>query len=191
MSGKSDQPLFSTAGQAQEACPQCGNPLVIRHGKHGPFLGCSHYPSCEYIKPLHQNDGHIIKELGVPCPECGNELVLRQGRFGMFIGCSSYPQCHHIESLDGPEEEAPASTVLCPECGKGHLIERKNRFGKMFYACDAYPKCKFAVNQPPIEGVCEECGFSLLVEKKVAGKVRLQCASRKCGHLQTEVETEE
>lgn len=86
---------------------RCNLPLVRNVAQHYNcatanmvLLGCTAYPECDYIKPLHQNDGHIIKELGVPCPECGHELVLRQGRYGMFIGCSHYPQCHHIESMD-------------------------------------------------------------------------------------------
>lgn len=75
--------------------------LVIRSGKHGPFLGCSRYPECDYVRPLKsQADGHIVKILeGQLCPECGAVLVLRQGRFGMFIGCSQYPQCEHTVLL--------------------------------------------------------------------------------------------
>lgn len=188
MSSKIDHQLFSAHEQAlnHEPCPQCGGALALRHGKHGPFLGCSQYPACDYIKPLHHNDGHIIKELGVPCPECGHELVLRQGRYGMFIGCSHYPACHHIESPDQPEDASPQRQALaCPECATGHLVERKTRFGKTFFACDAYPKCKFAVNQPPVAGQCEVCGFGLLIEKKLASGTRYQCADRKCGHTQS------
>ncbi|PVF12353.1 hypothetical protein DBO95_16805, partial [Yersinia pestis] len=72
------------------SCPECGSALVIRSGGHGPFLGCSHYPDCQYIRPLKaQADGHVVKTLeGQPCPECGSDMMLRQGRFGMFIGCS-------------------------------------------------------------------------------------------------------
>lgn len=64
-----------------EPCPQCGAELVIRSGKHGPFLGCSHYPECDYVRPLKsQADGHIVKILeGQLCPLCGGELALRQG----------------------------------------------------------------------------------------------------------------
>ncbi len=187
MNKKTDDKLFSAHEHAfdNQPCPQCGGQLQLRHGKHGPFLGCTQYPACEYIRPLHQNDGHIVKELGVPCPQCGHELVLRQGRYGMFIGCSDYPNCHHIESLDAPAEEKSASEEFaCPECGKGHLVERKNRFGKVFYACDNFPKCKFAVNQPPVAGKCEVCGYPLLVEKKLASGVKHQCADRKCHHIQ-------
>ncbi|WP_456296459.1 topoisomerase DNA-binding C4 zinc finger domain-containing protein [Vibrio sp. AK197] len=188
MSKKADDKLFSAHEHAldNEPCPECGGQLQLRHGKHGPFLGCTQYPSCQYIKPLHQNDGHIVKELGVPCPDCGNELVLRQGRYGMFVGCSDFPNCHHIESIDQPDSDESQTDVPCPECAKGHLIERKNRFGKLFYACDNFPKCKFAVNQPPLVGKCEVCGFPLLVEKKLASGTKRQCADRKCHHVQSE-----
>jgi putative DNA topoisomerase len=187
MSGKINRQLFTAHEHALEhdPCPECGAELTLRHGKHGPFLGCSNYPECEYIKTLHQNDGHIVKALGVACPECGQELVLRQGRYGMFIGCSGYPECQHIESPDGAtHDESPQETIPCPECKTGSLVERKSRFGKTFYACDNYPKCRFAVNNPPVTGQCEECGFALLVEKKLTGGKQLQCADKKCQHIQ-------
>ena len=189
MSNKIDHHLFSAHEHALEdaSCPQCDGQLVLKHGKHGPFLGCSHYPECDHIKPLHNNDGHVVKALGVPCPECQHELVLRQGRYGMFVGCSHYPDCHHIESLHHSEPAlAEQEEHTCPECDKGLVVERKTRFGKTFYACDNYPKCKFAVNFPPITGCCEECGFTLLVEKKLASGIKRQCADRKCQHVQAE-----
>jgi DNA topoisomerase-1 len=33
-----------------EKCPRCGKDLVSRRGKYGPFVGCSGYPACKYIK---------------------------------------------------------------------------------------------------------------------------------------------
>lgn len=184
MSHKIDHQLFTAHEHAlnkHEPCPKCGGVLLLRHGKHGSFLGCSQYPQCDYLRPLHSNDGHIIKELGVPCPECGHELVLRQGRYGMFIGCSNYPQCHHIESHDHPAESASQPSILCPECKSGHLMERKSRFGKTFWSCDGYPKCKFALNYPPVSGACSRCYYPLLMEKRSSAGSKLVCADRKCG----------
>lgn len=210
MSKQIDQQLFSAHEHAldHEACPKCHQTLQgelqLRHGKHGPFLGCNQYPACDYIRPLHQNDGHIIKELGVACPECSKhlldteqldtaefdpekvgELVLRQGRYGMFIGCSRFPECHHIESMDAPQPVQQEQTFTCPECQKGQLVERKSRYGKTFFACDDYPKCKFSINAKPIVGECQLCHFPLLTEKKTAAGNKLQCADRKCQHIQT------
>ena len=33
-------------------CEECGQPMVIRSGRHGKFLGCSAYPKCKTTKPL-------------------------------------------------------------------------------------------------------------------------------------------
>ncbi|QHM73599.1 DNA topoisomerase family protein [Mixta intestinalis] len=162
-----------------EPCPVCGAELVIRSGKHGPFLGCSHYPDCDYVRPLkNQADGHIVKVLeGQHCPLCQADLVLRQGRYGMFIGCSQYPECEHTETIDRPDE----TSIACPQCQQGHLVQRRSRFGKTFHACDRYPDCQFAVNFTPKEGSCAFCHFPLLIEKKTAQGLKRFCASKACG----------
>ncbi|PSU47258.1 DNA topoisomerase [Photobacterium frigidiphilum] len=184
MAGKVHDQLFDAHGHAleqEEPCPTCGGQLQTRYGKRGPFLGCSNYPECDFIRPQNQNDGHIVKHLGKPCPSCDSELVLRQGRFGMFIGCASFPDCQHIEPL---EKKADDTQILCPDCHKGHLVQRKSRYGKVFFACDQYPACRFAVNNKPVAQQCETCGFPLLVEKDFATGIKLQCADKKCHHIQ-------
>lgn len=169
--------LFSVPEQSP--CPKCGAPLLIRTGKHGPFLGCSQYPGCDYLRPLKpSSDGHIIKVLeGQQCPVCQSVLVLRQGRFGMFIGCSQYPECGHTELIDKPDNTA----ISCPQCKQGHLVQRRSRYGKTFHACNRFPECQFAVNFTPVAGVCEECHYPLLIEKKTAQGVKRFCASKQCG----------
>ncbi len=185
MAGKIDKRLFQAHEHAldHEDCPLCDGELVIRYGKKGPFLGCQNYPNCNYIRPLKSNDGHIVKELGIPCPECDSELVLRQGRYGMFIGCSAYPTCVHIESLE-PKKEHTIEQITCPSCNKGLLQEKKSRFGKNFYACDKYPACRFAVNLEPVKGICQQCGFSLLLKKELALGTKIICADKKCAAVQ-------
>ncbi|AJB83608.1 TPA: topoisomerase DNA-binding C4 zinc finger domain-containing protein [Enterobacter hormaechei] len=162
-----------------EPCPQCGAELVIRSGKHGPFLGCSHYPECDYVRPLKsQADGHIVKILeGQLCPLCGGELALRLGRFGMFIGCSRYPECDHTEQIDKPDETA----IACPQCQRGQLVQRRSRYGKTFHSCDRYPECQFVINFKPVAGVCPHCDYPLLIEKKTAQGLKRFCASKQCG----------
>lgn len=172
-----------------EPCPQCGAELVIRSGKHGPFLGCSHYPECDYVRPLKsQADGHVVKILeGQNCPVCGAVLVLRQGRFGMFIGCSQYPECEHTEQIDKPDDTA----ITCPQCQTGHLIQRRSRFGKTFHSCDRYPDCQFVINFKPVAGECPTCHYPLLIEKKTAQGIKRFCASKQCGKPVTAEQTRE
>lgn len=44
--GAADPP----AAQDTRECPECGGELVERNGRHGAFLGCSGYPTCEYTE---------------------------------------------------------------------------------------------------------------------------------------------
>lgn len=181
-----DKPLFNQKAHAlekeYEVCPECGGELSIKNGKAGPFLGCSQYPSCQYTRPVVEHervDDQILP--GSECVKCGSLLAVKQGRYGMFIGCSNYPACDHIEH---EEEDESEEHVACPSCSKGQLHEKLSRFGKKFYSCDAYPKCKFIVNHKPVAGECVHCGFGLLVERHMAAGDKLQCASKKCGKYQ-------
>lgn len=185
MSTDNNQPLFSqhehALEKAYEVCPTCGSELAIKNSKSGTFLGCVSYPKCDYSRPVVEHERVEDNVLsGSECPECGHELAVKQGRYGMFIGCTNYPECHHIEN-----EKAQASEeIACPSCKNGRLIERQSRFGKTFYACNAYPKCKYAVNHPPVVEQCQKCGFGLLVKRQMAAGEKLQCAQKKCGHFQ-------
>lgn len=38
-----------TTAPTGAVCPKCGQPLVQRTGKFGPFTGCSGFPACRYI----------------------------------------------------------------------------------------------------------------------------------------------
>ena len=35
-----------------EVCPKCGGEMVLRHGKHGDFYGCSNYPKCKFTRSI-------------------------------------------------------------------------------------------------------------------------------------------
>lgn len=172
----SNKSLF--AEKRSEYCPECGAQLTIRTGKHGYFLGCSRYPACRFIRPNRVADSHVVRELeGQRCPVCHEALVLRQGRYGMFVCCGDYPECGHTENLDKPN----TTTIVCPQCRQGHLLQRHSRFGKRFYACERYPRCQFAINTLPIVGECAYCHYPLLIEKKTARGNRQFCASKLCG----------
>jgi DNA topoisomerase I len=85
-----------------EPCPDCGSELVAKSGRFGPFVGCSNYPDCKYIKK------EPPKETGESCPNCGSALVEKRGRFGPFTGCSNYPECKYIKKKPGKSTTAKA-----------------------------------------------------------------------------------
>jgi len=181
----STETLFNQK-KAVELCPLCSSPLHIKSGKNGPFLSCSSYPACNYLKALHPHENTVVKVLeNELCPDCQQPLAVKNGRYGMFIGCSNYPSCHFVVH----QHEDPTTEALpCPGCRQGHLIERTSKYGKSFYGCNRYPDCKFLVNLPPVAGNCEVCGFALLLQKTTAAGVKLICADKKCQHIQTKPE---
>ncbi|MBM7073216.1 topoisomerase DNA-binding C4 zinc finger domain-containing protein [Shewanella sp. 202IG2-18] len=184
---KIDHQLFSAHEHAlekeYECCPDCGSELSVKHGKSGSFLGCNNYPQCQYTRPLVQHeaiDSQVIE--GSKCPECGHELAVKSGRYGIFIGCTNFPECHHIEKHD---QQPEVEVIDCPVCKEGHLEHRTNRFGKNFYACSAYPKCKFILNYKPVNQACPDCGFGVLVQRNMSSGLRLECPKKTCKFKQT------
>jgi putative DNA topoisomerase len=162
-------------------CPQCSSALMIKYGRTGAFIGCSDYPSCCYTKPVNDGDNDVqtVKVMnGSECPLCSSELVIKKGRYGLFIGCSKFPTCQHMQSLKQQSDDS----VCCPKCETGRVVKRVSRFGKAFFACNNYPKCKYAVNHPPVAKVCKACQFPLMVKKHTARGDILQCPEKSCQH---------
>ncbi|CDZ80746.1 DNA topoisomerase 1 [Candidatus Rubidus massiliensis] len=84
----------------EQKCPICSNPMKVRHGKFGAFLGCTQYPSCKGIVNIPKKGEQIIHPQQLPtCPAigCPGHLVARKSRFGkVFYSCSTYPECNVI-----------------------------------------------------------------------------------------------
>ncbi|MCK4592902.1 type I DNA topoisomerase [bacterium] len=116
-------------------CPECGGPMVVRHGRKGEFLGCSRYPECRgTLNFARDADGGIVPV----APE-------KDGNKGKKNNSRPAP-----EPLGLP----------CPkkDCGGG-LVKRVNSYGNDFYACDRYPACRFSCNREPVQSSCPSCGF--------------------------------
>ncbi|OGT29977.1 MAG: DNA topoisomerase I [Gammaproteobacteria bacterium RIFCSPHIGHO2_12_FULL_35_23] len=165
-----------------EKCPECGNPLSIRLGRNGRFIGCSGYPDCSYTRNLHEDknedsatEAEIVADR--KCPKCKGDLVIKHGPYGKFIGCSNYPKCKFIEPLEKPED----TKVTCPVCKKGTILKRKSKRGKIFYSCSKYPKCTYALWNMPIAETCPACHWPILTlkETKRAGK-EIVCPQEAC-----------
>ena len=177
---------ITNLGDAEEKCPTCGGPMVIKLARTGKFLSCAKFPECAGARKA---DGSIMegpKETGEKCPKCeAGKLVEREGRFGKFISCSNYPKCKFIKR--SPEEEAKAKTgVKCPKCSdgspvrsqaeEGEIVERRGRFGP-FYSCSNYPKCDFAMKARPTGKVCELCRSLMMQGTKTIPE---RCSNVKC-----------
>lgn len=164
-----------------EKCPECGGQLSIRLGRNGRFVGCTHYPQCKYTRNLGATTEQPVLEIveGRQCPKCQAPLVVKTGRYGKFLGCSAYPACRHIEPLEKPMDTG----VVCPECGRGTLIKRKSRFGKLFYSCSTYPNCGYAVWNPPIQESCPNCQWPLLTLKTTKRRgMEKVCPRKDCSY---------
>ncbi len=152
-----------TQEMMDEKCPDCASQLSIRLGRNGRFIGCTNYPECKYTRNLEGSNETAESEVveGRSCPKCSSSLVIKTGRYGKFIGCSGYPSCRHIEPLEKPVDTG----VSCPECKKGTIFKRKSRNGKIFFSCSIYPKCQYALWNPPISEKCPECAWPILTLK--------------------------
>ena len=163
----------------EEKCPDCGKQLQMSLGRSGFFIGCSGYPDCKYTRNVDESRESAAPEVveGRNCPQCDSQLIIRSGRYGKFIGCSSYPDCKFIEPLEKPENTG----VQCPQCRKGNILKRKSRRGKIFYSCERYPDCDYALWNPPLAQPCPKCHWPITTIKttKRSGTQRV-CPQNDC-----------
>jgi len=107
------------------------------------------------------------------CPKCGSPLLIRLGRYGKFYACSSFPKCRHTESLEEND-----LGIKCPKCKKGKIVEKRTKKHKIFYGCDRYPECDFALWNKPTGKTCPKCK-SLLVQTK---RGQTKCPNKECDY---------
>jgi DNA topoisomerase-1 len=171
-------------------CEKCSHTMVIKWGKLGSFLACSNYPECKNTQDFKKDDeGKIIivpKEFtDKKCEKCGNPLVVKGGKFGKFLACSDYPNCKFTAAV--------TLGIPCPDCGDkpateegggGEIAQRQSRYRRIFYSCNKWPKCNFAMWDKPVAGPCPDCKFPLLGEKitKRAGLFH-KCPKKECGYI--------
>ena len=64
---------------------------------------------------------------------------------------------------------------------KWKIIEKKSKYGKVFYGCNKYPNCDYALWNEPTGNVCPECG-ELLVKKVSKNGTFEVCSNRTCNY---------
>jgi len=129
-------------------CPRCGQPLILRWGRYGKFIGCKGYPDCRYTEPW-------LEKVGVACPECGGDLVekrTRKGRTG--YGCANYPNCEFwVWQRPLPQP--------CPACGALLTVGRKNT-----------ARCTGCGKEIPLDDLPEAAGTEHSIEGKQSKEPR-------------------
>ncbi len=118
-----------------ESCPSCSMKLVERQGRYGPFVACSNYPTCKYVKP---------DTTGIICPQCGNgEIVRRRSRRGRtFYSCAAFPDCQFVLW----QKPVPRR---CPSCGAPYLLERLTKKEGLSHSCGK-PECSYQEVLEPV-----------------------------------------
>ncbi|MEN6460024.1 MAG: type I DNA topoisomerase [Syntrophomonas sp.] len=114
---------------AGKDCPQCGQPMVIKHGRFGKFRACSGFPECRYTESLNE-------EIGVNCPFCGGVIIALKSKKGRkFFGCKNYPECN-FRAWNKP------TGAKCPECGDA-MVEKPSKSGSSQVICQN-SECKYS-----------------------------------------------
>lgn len=103
----------------EEKCPKCGSALRQLVGRFGPFVACSAYPKCKYIKQEKAN---------FKCPEDQGAVVKKMWKGKTFWGCENYPKCKFTIFSD--IEQKP-----CPKCKLPYLLKVYNKDGSITLNC--------------------------------------------------------
>ena len=98
------------------------------------------------------------------------------GRYGKFLACTGFPECRNTRPL---LEEIG---VACPKCGKGQVVKRRSKKGRVFYGCDQYPECEFVTWEKPTGEKCPSCGEGYLVEHVTKNGVSKICTNKECNY---------
>lgn len=68
---------------------------------------------------------------GFNCDICGAPMVVKMGRYGKFFACSRFPDCRNTKPI------VKEIGVVCPQCKKGQVIERKSKKNRIFMVVPA------------------------------------------------------
>ena len=165
--------------ESDKKCPNCGKVMLVKPSRFGTqFLGCSGYPECKTIISLNnsvelddvEGEGKEQQTVDEKCEKCGSEMVMKVGPYGKYLECK---ECKNRKKY------IRSTGVKCPKCGEGTIIEKKSKYGKIFFGCNRYPECSYALWDEPTGNKCPECG-ELLVKKVTKNGNFEVCSSRTC-----------
>ncbi|MBI3508861.1 MAG: type I DNA topoisomerase [Chlamydiia bacterium] len=134
----------------EQPCSKCSSPMILRHGRFGPFLGCSRYPECKRIVNIPKKGEKSYKAEDLPaCPAigCDGHLTARKSRFGKtFFSCSNYPECdvivNELDELGEKYKDHPKTAYVKKSKFKGKA-GAKGATGK---GKSAFPQLKYKLS---------------------------------------------
>jgi len=97
-------------------CGECGQPMILRSGRHGLFYGCSQFPACKATHGAHP-DG---EPLGVPA-----DGATRAAR---IVAHNAFDQLW--QGMGAPMNRAAAYLWMQRELGRGEDECHIAQFGK-------------------------------------------------------------
>ena len=161
--------------ESDVVCPKCGKKMIVRTSRFGTqFLGCSGYPECKTMMPLNKDGSAapVDEKSDEKCEKCGSEMIVKVGPYGKYLQCTN-DECKNRKRI------VITTGVKCPKCGEGEIIQRKSKYGKIFYGCNKYPDCDFVSWNEPVQENCPECG-AYLVKKITKKESKLVCSNNTC-----------
>lgn len=173
--------------KSEYKCPKCNAPMLLKGGRFGPFLGCSNYPQCKTVLNLSK-DGVPFpkdKESDKQCPKCESSMIIKHGPYGEYLQCSN-EECRHRMTL------VKTVGIKCQREGcDGEVIEKRSRYGKIFYGCSSWAKtkCNSVFWAKPIPINCPECN-SILTIKETTKHVQINCSKKGCNYKREATDTE-
>lgn len=162
--------------ESDQNCPKCGKVMLVKNSRFGTqFLGCSGYPECKTMMPLDGAEAPEPEKSDEKCEKCNSEMVIKLGPYGKYLQCTN-DECKNRKRI------VISTGVKCPKEGcAGEIVQRKSRFGKIFYGCNKYPDCDFVLWNEPTGEACPECK-SLLVKKFLKRGNTIDCSNKECSY---------
>lgn len=164
--------------ESDVVCPNCGKKMLVKNSRFGTqFLGCSGYPECKTMMPLNgEAQPQEPEKSDEKCEKCNSEMVIKIGPYGKYLQCTN-DECKNRKRI------VVTTGVKCPKEGcSGEIVQRKSRFGKIFYGCNKYPDCDFVLWNEPTGETCPKCK-SLLVKKFLKRGNKIECSKKECDYF--------
>jgi DNA topoisomerase-1 len=172
---------------SDKTCPNCGKPMAVKSSRWGTqFLGCIGYPECKTSMPLTPVEESDTQEQVVDkkCEKCDSDMIMKVGPYGKYLQCTN-DDCKHRQKF------VVKTGVKCPNEGcDGDIVQKKSKRGRIFYGCDKYPQCNFAIWNEPVEEKCPECS-SILTKKFSKKGNNIICSNKECTYSRVMEESPE